>query len=348
MVYHRNSKGTLWATSETFDLVKRGRPGKWDIITDNYVPAFLADFKKLGMGPPTFRTMYYNLFSIGVYPNTKSSANSLNRAVTKARESGKLPIDCLVDDSRRVVGGFYDDPQYTNPQNYLNGLIYKISNFPQVWKKTIPRWTGQKKHVEIWTEKNALVRNFQYILGDREVNIVPIKGYSGPAFLSHVLKPLYILKSKYEKEIFVFYFGDMDPSGENITETVKKKLGNPYYPLTLDDINFRHVALTEGQVNEYGLPKDPDPKTLEKLENDSRRHKFRENHNGQLFQVELDALVALRPDVFRQLVLRSIDPLFDENIHKDVIEQYSNEQLSNMAWKSTREKYFGYKSGASF
>jgi hypothetical protein len=56
----------------------------------------------------------------------------------------------------------------------------------------------------------------------------------------------------------------MDPSGENITETVKKKLSNPYYPLTLDDINFRHFALTEGQVNEYGLPKDPDPKTLEK------------------------------------------------------------------------------------
>jgi hypothetical protein len=103
-------------------MVSRGRHAKWPGIVKKYVPPFLAEFAKLEMGPPTFRRMFYNLFSRGIIENTRSSANSLNSRITVARECGYLPINCLADDTRNVVGNFYDDSNYKSPQDELDGM----------------------------------------------------------------------------------------------------------------------------------------------------------------------------------------------------------------------------------
>ena len=75
---------------------------------------------------------------------------------------------------------------------------------------------------------------------------------------------------------------------------------------------------------------DPIPDTFKKLNRDPRAEAFKAKHNGKLFQVEVDALVAIAPDVFRDLVINSVDELFDEDIYKGVLEEYSEANITQI------------------
>ena len=78
---------------------------------------------------------------------------------------------------------------------------------------------------------------------------------------------------------------------------------------------------------------DIDAKTREKLERDPRAANFLEKY-GELRQVELDALPAIVPDQFRQLILDSVDKFFDERIHQEMLaeieEQYSHDEIEKI------------------
>ena len=58
-------------------------------------------------------------------------------------------------------------------------------------------------------------------------------------------------------------------------------------------MEFERIAVTQEQIHEYNLPPTPeDNETLEKLDRDSRTNGFIEKY-GELFAVELDALLAI-------------------------------------------------------
>ena len=69
---------------------------------------------------PTVRTTFYRLHSKGLIPNTRSSYNSLDRATVKAREDGRLPMDCFADNSRHVVGDFNE--VYYEPNDFIDRI----------------------------------------------------------------------------------------------------------------------------------------------------------------------------------------------------------------------------------
>lgn len=60
-------------------------------------------------------------------------------------------------------------------------------------------------------------------------------------------------------------------------------------------------------------PRPKDAETLEKLKNDPRSKNYKEK-----CIIELDALVAYRPQEFKQLITESIDGLFDSKIYSEL------------------------------
>jgi hypothetical protein len=84
------------------------------------------------------------------------------------------------------------------------------------------------------------------------------------------------------------------------------------------------VAITDSQIEEYGLQhlKNTDPEVMAKLLRDPNAQHFRDEHDGELFQIELDALQALQPKTFKRLVLSNIDQHFDEDTHQRLLKQY--------------------------
>lgn len=100
----------------------------------------------------------------------------------------------------------------------------------------------------------------------------------------------------YETRIQRSRKSDLDPSGEFIDEVINKKL----LQYGLYGIDFKRIALTEQQTSQFNLPHNPDPETLRKLRKDTRAKSFMRRHNGQLFQIEVDALQAYAPEEFKK------------------------------------------------
>lgn len=62
-------------------------------------------------------------------------------------------------------------------------------------------------------------------------------------------------------------------------------------------------------------------------------------NNGQLFQIELDALSALRPDDLKDLLEKSVDEYFDEDIYHRVISdpKYAATHIRRLVYKEIKE-----------
>ena len=57
--------------------------GKWDEIIKQVVIE-LENYRREGYDKPTLRSMFYRLYTSGIFPNTRSSYISLGNATVKA------------------------------------------------------------------------------------------------------------------------------------------------------------------------------------------------------------------------------------------------------------------------
>lgn len=166
---------------------------------------------------PSVRGMWYILVSR--YPdqisNIPSMYSSYDKAITKARKGdygtgkSRLEEDAFVDNVRQIID---IDDGYVTDENYIQRGIYHIKYTRESY--TIPRWYKQSNYVEVWLEKDALVSMFESILSDRQLRIVPNRGWTSRTFVTENIDRLK-RKSREEgvKNVVVLYFGDFDPSG---------------------------------------------------------------------------------------------------------------------------------------
>jgi hypothetical protein len=161
----------------------------------------------------------------------------------------------------------------------------------------IPRWYKQPHYVEVWIEKQALADTFSSFLEGRDVRIVVNRGYSGWSFLfENCMRLLKVKRSR--KEIHILYFGDFDPSGDDMDD----HLEDAFRYFGLEDIDFERIAVTEEQIEEFNLPPMPKNKeTIDKVNHDTRKNGFIKKY-GKLYIVEVDALLAIVPDKFKSIV----------------------------------------------
>ena len=270
---------------------------------------------------PTLRTMFYALVSLNVIRNTQNHYQYLSKFTSIARIKRELPIDCFADRSRSIIEDFND--KHVEPKEYIEGTLAYVEKIPGIYRSLIPKWHNQPHYVEIWIEKDALSGTFQSILKERQVRIVPNKGFSSLSFIHYNIERLKSYSNE-GKKIHVRYFGDLDPSGENIEEVIYDKL-----KILKINVDFKRVAITEEQMRKFNLPENPNPETIRKLNRDPRKGAFIRKH-GRLFQIELDALQAYAPEEFKQLILKSVNNFFNPQIYDDILKKYSPEDLERL------------------
>jgi hypothetical protein len=134
------------------------------------------------------------------------------------------------------------------------------------------------------------------------------------------------------KEIHVLYYGDLDPSGDDM----ENHLVNALHQFDLEDIDFHRVAVTLEQIEEFNLPSEPkDKETIDKVNRDTRTKRFIEKY-GRLYTVELDALLAMVPDEFKSIVQESVDQFFDQGIYQDVLSDHQPEVVDRHVQERVR------------
>jgi len=299
---------------------------------------------------PTLRAMFYKLYSLGLLRNTRSDYTTLSERTAIARENWvrqigeekeRLPANCFLDEIHSVQE---IDDVYCSPEEEIKKLTDKLKKVPETYTG-LPRWYKQPNYVEIWIEKNAMVAEFQSVLNEErlEVRLVPHGGYVSFTFLNQSVMR-FMKKADEGKNIHILYFGDFDPSGEQMFDDIKDRLariwGLKNGKLTIVTKNkkgeiqkesapfefkLERVAITKEQVEEHNLPWEPvDNKMREKLENDSRTPAFTEKY-GTVYATELDALPIFIRDEFSSIIIDSVDKYFDQETYDREIEAHKKE-----------------------
>ena len=109
------------------------------------------------------------------------------------------------------------------------------------------------------------------------------------------------------RPLVVLYFADCDPSGWQMPVSLSRKLQG-LKAIEFDELEFQvhRVTLTPDQVREYGLPSTP--------LKDTERRADKWTRAMRVWQTEVDALAALRPNLLRDIAEDAVAPFFDATL----------------------------------
>jgi hypothetical protein len=254
-----------------------------------------------------------------------------------------LPVDCFADETRGFVMNFIDE--YETPQQHIKKKLDFLADLPDKYDKLMPKWHKQPYYVELWTEKNAMVGTFRSILKDLDVRIVYNRGFDS---VSNAWETYQRITEAWKqgKKVRILYFGDLDPSGDAMDETI-----NEFTKICFEvevykergDYDFKRVGVLYQHIEKFRLPKNPDPDVLAKLKNDKRKKQFMTKYHieseDDLFQIEIDALAAANPAEFKKMVLDAIKPFYDEEIYNRLLfdASHSKKQICIQVMKNVRQ-----------
>lgn len=227
----------------------------------------------------TIRQVFYQAEVAGMVPKTENGYDTVQRQLMRMRNEGVMPYDWIADYSRWI----------RKPDTH-ESLADFLADSQKSYRRAL--WHQQSTYVEIWCEKDALAGLMYEVTDPWDVPLCVVRGYSSDTFPYTTMKA----RQGCGKPVYVYYFGDHDPSGRDISRDLEKKLGN-FAERFKVDLHFNRVAVTLDQIERWDLPTRPTKKT------DSRA----KNWKGE--SAELDAIP---PGQLKKLVEgvieRHIDP----------------------------------------
>jgi hypothetical protein len=220
------------------------------------------------------------------------------RLLTRMRLTGEIPYGWITDNTRWM----------RKPRTY-SSIPDMLERTAEFYRRAL--WDSAPVYVEIWLEKEAL----SGVLYDvTEVYDVPLMVTRGYPSLTYLYEASVILNGM-AKPVYLYYFGDYDPSGVDISRHIEERLRS-FAPNA--EIHFIRVAVNQDQIAEMNLPTRPTKPT------DSRSKKFADE------SVEVDAI---DPHILRamvqEVIRRHVDP--DELSRLESIEAAERATLAQMA-----------------
>lgn len=262
----------------------------------------LDEIKNYEKGILTIRGLHYRLVSRGM-TNNMNHYKRVVAAMIKARWSGLVDFDAFSDHDREITGK--TKYEQTSVEESVEEAKKQIFLWMNNFNKN--RWENQPYYVEVWIEKKALQGVFQPVCRTHYVAFGACKGYPSLTFLNEA-KERFISASLLGKKPLILYFGDYDPSGEDIPRSITNNIQD----LGCDSIELRRISLLQEQVLKWGLPPVP-----------AKKEDSRTKHWKGLGQVELDAV---EPNKLRRLCNKAIQSVFDENLYQKLELQEQKER----------------------
>ncbi|HEY7425961.1 MAG TPA: hypothetical protein VH682_17155 [Gemmataceae bacterium] len=228
--------------------------------------------------PMTVRQVFYQMVSQGVIGKKETEYKAtVVRLLTDMRLSGEIPFGWIADNTRWM----------RKPRTY-SSAEQALRRTAEAYRRSL--WDNQDVYVEVWLEKDALAGVLYGVTQEWDVPLMVTRGYASISYLHDAAEAI----ASEDKPAFLYYFGDYDPSGLDITRSVEARL-REFAPKA--EIHFERIAVTEEQIEEWDLPTRPTKTT------DTRSKGF----DGE--SVEVDAIP---PDDLRGLVRECIEQHVDQ------------------------------------
>ena len=230
---------------------------------------------------PTLRQIFYHLVSIQLIPNDTSAYKGLSRTTAEARRAEEFPD--LEDGTREIEvgpGGYEGLADFW--EHTWDSMKYMFYLDPT---------KGQKYQVWVVVEKRGMVAQVSSWIRGRGWSVAAVAGYGSQTIADDIRRAV----ERDGRPAILLYLGDYDPSGVDIQRDFLNRTGCWHEVV--------RVALTLEQIRERNLP------LLPGKEDDPRAVSFAAEHDGELFQVEIDALA---PTDLQALLLEAGRPYFNQ------------------------------------
>lgn len=254
----------------------------------------------------TLRQLYYRLVALGM-TNDLQHYKRVVASMTSARWDDIVDMEAFIDRERQVYG------ETKAEDKTLESEIEKAKGQIQAWMQAyhLDIWSNQENFVEVWIEKKALQGVFENPCMMQDVALAPCKGYPSLTFLHEASLRFQEMKER-DKNIVILYFGDYDPSGEDIPRSLQENLARMGCELTVE-----RIALNAELIKKLRLPGVPPKRT------DSRTANW-DGHTA----VELDAV---EPKLLQQMCRDAIRKYFDRSLHAELEEREEKERKKYQA-----------------
>lgn len=230
--------------------------------------------------PMTLRQVHYRIVARAdtTYTNTPGDYKQLSKWLVQDRLSGAIPWEWIEDRTRK--------PRSVDMWGDLEEFIRAVR---RSYRRDV--WADQPDYLEVFVEKDALSAIFEGVLRPYGVTLNVGRGYSSWSSIKSAA-------DRFDEGGTILYFGDFDPSGEDMVRALEASLANPDLPNGGSFPEVVKCALTFDDIETYSLPPDFTKTT------DSRAAAFVEKHGD--VAVELDALpvTELRDRIVREVEAR--------------------------------------------
>ncbi len=266
----------------------------------------LQEIRNYAPGDLTIRGLHYRLVSHGM-TNSIQHYKRVVSAMIEARWSGEVDFETFSDHDREMIGE--TDFEMTILEDQVDTAKEAIEGWMKYYSKN--RWENQPYYPEVFIEKKALQGVFGSPCAEWNVALGACKGYPSLTFLNNTYyRLLKAFNSGYTP--IILYFGDYDPSGEDIPRSIGANLQRMGV-----EVEVRRIALMESDVIERGLPPAPIK------DGDSRSA----NWDG-LGQVELDAV---EPNDLKKMCSDALHDIFDRDLFQELLRQEREEKVKYVA-----------------
>ncbi|MCY2987172.1 MAG: hypothetical protein NTY19_04790 [Planctomycetota bacterium] len=189
--------------------------------------------------PLTIRQLFYRAVVTSLIDKTQNAYNNVVvRLLGQMREDGRVPFEWIVDNTRWM----------RKPRTY-SGLRQMLEYTKKTYRRAI--WDVQKVYVEIWCESDSVAGILYPITEEYDVPLMPCSGQPSKSFLHSASECI----AEENRPCFVYYFGDYDRAGIQISDRINRDLVR-YLPDGAD-FHFERVAINEDQIRKYNLPTRP-------------------------------------------------------------------------------------------
>lgn len=252
--------------------------------------AIVEDYERQGYRM-TLRQLYYQLVSKDIIPNQQKEYAKISGILTNARMAGLVDWD-FIEDRIRV-------PKFPNQFNGIDHAMKVINNAYR-----LDRWKDQDNYAEVWVEKDALSGVLEPITDEYHVHLLVNRGYSSASAM-HDSALRFRRQEDDNKTCTIFYFGDHDPSGEDMVRDIRDRMLG--FGCNLD---VEKVALTMDQIEQYNPP--PNPVKM----SDSRSNTYVANHGDSSWELD-----ALPPNILVNLVREKLNDVLDREKFDAIVEK---------------------------
>lgn len=257
----------------------------------------------------SLRQLYYQLVSADLLPghwadpktgstNNEKSYKKIGIIVSDARLAGRIDWDMIKDRGRETV----ELSHWDSPADIVRAAAQSFR---------IDKWENQPNYAEVMVEKQALEGVLIPVCQILDVPFTANKGYSSSSALYEAGKRL-SAKIDEGKRAHVFYLGDHDPSGIDMSRDVYERLCLfAGVDARGSNIVLHRVALNMDQIEQLHPPENPAKLT------DSRAAEYVARFGNSSWELD-----AIEPAQLSELVRNAVYEIRDlDEWEKDVAKE---------------------------